>query len=183
MALIKDKHNDLFKKKVDQLRADIGRDIYVYKTGASQRCSWCVFDEMSGKSSGIPETGVDWTAHLNYKTDLVCPNCNGEGIVSPYEKTTVKDVIIDDKSGIEFFGKSVVTYPKGTKSLIGKLEDILTDVDDVDSVTILEQSDKIVVDGQDYILKNLSKIGLKDLYLFEAEVRRITDNERNDNAL
>lgn len=185
MTLIKDRHNELFQSKVDELRQDVGRDIIIHLRSTPIDCPWCKYDQVTGKSSGIPEDGKDWTTHFNYNGSLIrCPNCLGKGTINENTEITIEDVIIDDKSGMSYNTKGKLgILPEGTKSLIGKLSDVLVDSSDINSKTLFSKALKVVVDGEDYIVGPVKRFGLKGNYLFEAVVLLSSSIENNSAAL
>ena len=184
IALIKTRHNNLFKSKIDELREDIGRSIIARLPGEIIDCTFCIWDDSTKRSSGIPQSGVDWTTHPDYKgTMIICPNCRGRGRIDSPIEITISDVIIEDKSGIVYIKGKLGLLPEGTKLLIGKLQDILVDPDDTNSDMILNQAISIVIDDQDYKIISTKKFGLKDQYLFESLVSLSNVLSENEGAL
>jgi len=184
MALVKDRHNDLFKSKVDELRGDVGRDIIIHTKSTPIDCQWCEFDESTGRSAGIPSAGKDWTTHPNYRGSLIrCPNCNSLGTINPNTETVVPDVIIEDKSGLVYEKGKAAIIPEGTKSLIGKLSDVLLDSSDINSKTLFAHAIRVIVDGESYRVRNVKRFGLKGNYLFEATIELSNPLEVEGSAL
>jgi hypothetical protein len=178
MAFVSDSHNTLFKNKIDILREDLGRDITIVEESNSTECSWCYYDDRTDRSSGKQKQ--DWTTHPNYdNVGLRCPHCKGLGRIPVNSSTTVEDVIIEDLSGLQMERGKYGFFPSGTKKLIGKLTDVLVNSEDVDSDDLLSTADKILIDGVDYRLVSINRLGLKDLYLFEAIVQRTDLIERD----
>ena len=175
----------MFKNKIDELRIDIGRDIEIWTKTDPEDCLWCIQDEMSGKSTGIPESGKTWSTHPNYYgSDVRCPNCDNEGVINLPIINTIENVIIDDSDGglVYIHGKLGI-IPDGSKSLIGKLEDVLLDPDDENSRTLFADAIKIIVDGEDYRATVVKRFGLKGNYLFQASIEHTDAVDEREAAL
>lgn len=169
---VKDKHNTLFKTLIDKLRSDIGYTITVHNRATGTDCAWCESDPMTGKSLGIPSAGYTWSDHDDYAGETVCPNCWGEGSTGVSSTTDVNNVIVEDISGMIYDRDKGFAFPMGTKKITGKLTDILSDSADVNSKTIFEAARKVVIEGEDFRVKSVNRIGIKDRYLFEAIMER-----------
>lgn len=182
MSFIKTSHDTLFQKHINTLLDDIGRSITVYSKNASKvDCPWCIYDPMTGRSSGQASPGKDWTTHPDYDgIGLVCPECKGVGYISINTTTTVPNVIIQDISGEQIVRGKYAYFKNGTKKLYGKLESILSDSSDKDSATIFDNANKIVIDSDDYRVVSLNRLGIKTRYLFEAIVERMDIIENNN---
>jgi len=124
---ITDRHNNLFKEKIDILRSDLAKDpVYVYLDETSIYCEWCYYDESTGRSSG--KAKKDWSTHPVYDgIDLVCPSCNGVGRIVIDTIIEIPDVIIEDVSGIEMERGTYGVFPMGTLSLIGKYANLFSE--------------------------------------------------------
>ena len=173
MGFINERQNQIFKDNIAILLGDMGRSIIVYRKQTGTDCPYCIYDNLTKRSSGKPASGYVWTAHPNYKgTMLVCPECSGRGLTDLTTQTTVSDCIIQDISGEQIeYGKYGYFKP-GTKRIYCKLESILTDSSNLNSDTILEPKGtlKILIDGNDYRLVTLNRLGLTSLYLAELLV-------------
>lgn len=187
ISLVKNSHNVLFKTLTDNLRSDIGRSIIIETRSTTIDCPWCDFDQATGRSSGIPSAGKDWSTHPNYVNSgsgLRCPNCSGKGVINLATQTTINNVLIfDEQRGIQFIHGKLGIIPEGTKRLIGKLADTLLDTSDINGKTYFHNATKIIVDGDDYRVKSIKKFGLKDLYLFDVTIQRSEIMEENPSAL
>ena len=178
MALIPDRTDTLFKEKIDILRNDLGRTVTVYSRATGTACSWCYLDSRTNKSSGVSKPGMVWSTHSNSDgINLVCPECSGLYYLNATTTTTISGVIIEDISGQKFESGKAYFFKAGTKKLIGKLSDILSDSTDADSKSILETAVKILIDGEDHRIVSSNKLGLKTRYLFEAIVEKVDLSE------
>lgn len=169
---VKDKHNALFKTDIDKLMSDIGRTIVIHERTTGIDCAWCVWSDITQSSTGVAATGYDWTTHPNYVNTggLRCPNCNNKGKTDLVTTTNVNNVIIEDVSGEQMVRGKAFYFPEGTKRITGKLSDVLSDSTDTESATKFETAAKIVIDGRDFRLKSLDRMGIKDIYLYVALV-------------
>ncbi len=155
----------------NELRFDLGRQIIVHQATTKIDCVWCLFSQAHGRSFYQPASGKVWSTHPNYKTDRICPNCNGKGTIESDNTTIIQKVIIDEVKELELIEGVVGKITRGRKRLTGQLSDI-NGVDNFNN-NILLKSIKIVIDGLNYRLVNVKPIGLLTDFIFEAEVDRM----------
>ncbi len=172
MAYVSNKLNNIFKDNIATLFNDIGRTVYVYNRASGTDCEWCIYDNKTGRSSGIAQSGKVWSTHPNYVSDLICPNCNGVGKLETTTITEVPEVIIEDIGGFQTERGQAFLFPRGSKRIIGKLSYILKDQSDLNSEDIFQEAVKIIIDGSIHRLIELNRLGIKDLYIFDAIVQR-----------
>jgi len=171
MAIIKQRHQDIIEKKLNtDLLGDMGRDVIIHQEGSKIDCVWCKFDNMTGRSSGIPESGKTWSTHSNYRgTNLICPNCLGKGTIESDSKTTIK-ALYCCKHDLEIIDGKLGRVDRGKMSLTGKLTDVNGDSE---LNNILLNSIKVVIENIDYRVINFKKIGLISDFSFEAILERL----------
>ncbi len=125
-------------------------------------------------------TPRDWTIHPNYNGGLlVCPECNGHGYTNLFTTIALDDVIVQDRDEEIIDRVSGGILYGGIKILQGKLNDVLSNISDINSDSIFEKASKIIVRGEDYQLQSLNRLGLKDLYIYEATLSRNLILENN----
>lgn len=170
---ISSEHDSLFKENIGKLLSDIGEDIIIYeRAGSVTTCTWCIRNPITGRSSGKPQVGKDWTTHPNYSVPTVCPECNNLGSTTSNTQTTINNVIVEDVSGMQIERGKYGFFPAGTKKLTGVLSDVLSDSSDTTSPTKFQIAKKIVVQGKDHRLLSLQRTGIKDRYLYVALIQR-----------
>jgi hypothetical protein len=133
---------------------------------------WCNWSDITQSSDGTAADGYDWADHDDYSDTggLRCPECNGKGKTDLVTTTDVTNVIIEDVSGEQMERGKAFYFPAGTKRITGKLADVLSDSTDTESDTKFETAAKIVIDGRDFRLRSLDRMGIKDIYLYVALV-------------
>lgn len=162
--------NSVDKTTVYNLEVENEHNYTVYNIAVSN----CKYDPVAKKSSGIAESGKDWTTHPDYTAginDVVCPNCNGEGTVeTQITKTalaTKKDIStndrVDNKAGI---------FMPATIRLSCDLNDVLVDTADKEGDTWFHRAQKVEYDGEFYEVVNPTKSGLRDLYTCRVILER-----------
>ena len=175
MAIVTDRHVDIYQQYISQVREDIGRIATIYLEPTLTDCTWCILDPTSNRSSGVRESGKVWSDHPNYKDPYntkVCPECDGVGYTSSDNiktvKGTAKDLSYsdrDDTSGVGYFRPGTIRFSCD-------LDDVLQTVGDRESQTWFDLAIKVVFDGITYNVINTSKSGLRDLYSCRAILER-----------
>ena len=151
---------------------DIGRPIYVYtKNPNKTECTYCYQDIASKRSSGRQK--IAWNTHINYNNEFQCPECLGLYYLNITTVITVNNVIIQDIMDDKTVQEKGYIYKPGTKKIYGRLEDVLTDISDINSVKIFDNATKVMIDGYGYKVISANSLGIKTRYLFEAIVERI----------
>lgn len=174
MAIITDNHVRIYQETITAVRQALGRTATIYLEPTDVDCTYCVYDPIAKKSSGIAETGMDWTTHPDYvagRNDIVCPECNGEGTVETQVTKTVlatkKDISTNDR-----IDSSAGTFLPATVRLSCDLNDVLVDPTDVNGETWFHRAVKVVYDGESYEVVNPTKSGLRDLYTCRVILER-----------
>lgn len=111
--------------------------------------------------------------HTYTVNNIIVSNCHGKGKISTETVTTVNNVIIEDMSGVQMKQGKFAWFNDGTRKLMGKLIDILTIPSDSTSSTIFDNATRIVIYGEEHRLVRMNRLGLKDLYVYEAIVEKI----------
>jgi len=114
-----------------------------------------------------------WTNHPDYKTPLICPECGGLGYTSYSTTVIVPNVFVYDIKEDSKLNLKPGFKMTGSKILLGKLLPVLSDSTNVNSKTIFETAFKFKVQGNYYKLLYLKRIGLKDIYIYEAFIIRV----------
>ena len=174
MALITDRHVQIYQNVISDVRDSLGRVATIYLEPTSVECTWCILDPINNKSSGVNDPGVDWTTHTDYVSpynDRVCPECNGAGYTKTDNTVTVKgtkkDLSYNDKD------ESQVGYFRpGTIRFACDLYDVLVDSEDPEGDTWFDRGIKVVYDGETYNIINTTKGGLRDLYTLRVILER-----------
>jgi len=173
MALVKERHNTLFKSLTSELITDLGRTIYIHLRTSTEECTWCYFDAITKASSGIAQTGKVWSTHPRYYgSNIRCPECDGRGLLNQPDIRTIDKVVVEDLSGERWEAGKFFSFKNGTKRLIGKLSDVLNDATDTNSGSIFYNCIKIIIDGDNHRFMSIDEAGLKDKHLFIAIVER-----------
>ena len=167
MALVKDKHNTLFKSLTTELLTDLGGEVTIYLENDFFDCEWCIWDSRTKRSTGRPSSGFTWSSHPNYLNTLTCPNCRGVGKIRTYSTVTITKSQIEDISGERYVKGKLAYFPEGTKRIIGLISDV-----EVGEDNYLEKAKKITIDDEDYTLFAYERLGIKDNHLFRAIVER-----------
>ncbi len=172
-ALIKDRHDSLFKSITAELLVDLGGKISVTikRENTSVDCSYCEFDTPTGRSSGRPTPGKVWADHADFSSSLRCPECFGRGRVVTYTETILTSNHIEDISGQKFTKGKLGYFPAGTKRLTGLISDV-----EIGGENYLETAVKITIGTEDYALVSggggYERLGIKTEHLFRAILER-----------
>ena len=174
MAIVTDRHVEIYQTVITDLRQSLGRNATIYLEPTKTDCAWCILDTVSKRSSGVAAPGYDWTTHANYVSpynDKICPNCNGTGYVSTDNtvivKGTKKDLTYSDKEDSE-----AGVFRPGTIRFACDLYDCLVDSTDVEGDTYFDRAIKVEFDGETYNVVNVSRSGLRDLYTCRVILER-----------
>ena len=117
----------------------------------------------------------EWTNHPDYKTSWICPECLGSGFTDFSTTIVVPEVFIYDIKEDTKLNLKPGYRMVGIKILLGRLLPVLSDENNINSKTIYETAYKIQIQGNYYKLLYLKRLGLKDLYVYEAFVIRVSN--------
>ena len=148
-VLVKNKHLNLYKKYTEQLVTDLGKTISIFFASNKKPCNNCVYDRVHKCSSGIyndigpkPFTG------------MVCPICNGSGMISGSSSKNITAICRwvkfssnDDMNKKNKYGVEEERFLM-VKTKVLFYEDI-------------KNAEYFIYDGDRYKLKNLIKRGMK----------------------
>jgi hypothetical protein len=149
MALVKQKHLNLYKRYITQLVDDLSQNVVLHTEDVDSQCTNCIYDHVhkcsSGKYNGSgpqPFSGG------------ICPVCNGSGKITTATTQTIKCTVNwgnlgeNDEFTIKPGGKSEYNFFQ-IKALIKYY-------------TQIKEADYLTIDGVRCILLNIIKRGLKE---------------------
>lgn len=140
MGKIKDRHINVYKSNVDELRTALGRTIYIYHREKNTGITWDEAGNEPVDPADIPDAWVE----TEYKV----------------EKALIR-YARPDSWMVTAAGK----YDPGDVVLTCKLEDVLVDKSNLNGKTLFSGATRVSVDGEDYEVHSPAvKGGLRDLY-------------------
>lgn len=170
--LVNNKVVKLYQNKISQLRKDLGRSISVYGTPTKSNCTNCYYDNQRKESTGV----YNGTGASPFSAGARCPVCSGKGKIETANITTVNNVTIQwmGSGGNDnlFFEEKIGVFQPGWVRISVNLKDVLTDKSNVNGSTIFDNCDKVVIDSEDCIVKQVIKKGLRDLFTCRVLLRR-----------
>ena len=175
MAIVTDRHVEIYQTVITDLRQSLGRNALVYLEPSRTLCAWCILDSVSKKSSGVEAPGYDWVDHTDYKSPYnkkVCPNCNGAGYTTVDNVVTVKGTK-KDLSYNRREDSEVGVFKPGTIRFACDLDDALITAGDREGDTYFDRAIKVTYDGDTYEVVNTSRSGLRDLYTCRVILERV----------
>lgn len=150
MALVKQKHLNLYKKYTEQLISDLGSTLTIFLKSSSQKCNNCVWDNInncsSGKYNGTGPSPFD---------GFMCPVCEGSGYIKSQSSVNINAICRwvnpsknDDKYSKEEFGLDEKNYLKIKAKIM--------------YYDYINNADYFIYDGERYRLKTqVLKRGMK----------------------
>jgi len=149
MALVKQKHLQLYKTYIEQLVTDLGKTISVVNSAASSQCTNCIYDHVHKSGSGR----YNGTGPSPF-TSGICPVCSNKGIIQTTTTTNITGTINwgnlgeNDEFVLSTAGTEEATHFK-IKTFIRHY-------------TKIKDADYLILDGVRCRLCNIIKRGLKN---------------------
>jgi hypothetical protein len=148
-VLVKNKHLNLYKKYTEQLISDLGKTISIFSSSNKKTCNNCVYDKVHKCSSG----SYNGTGPKPF-TGMVCPVCNGKGIMSNNSSKNITAICrwvkyssSDDMNKKEKYGI------EEERVLMVKTKVIFYEE--------MKNAEYFIYDSERYRLKNIIKRGMK----------------------
>lgn len=172
--LVTQAHINTYQTTITQVRKDLGRAILIHLKPTEIDCPWCILDPINDKSSGLEESGMDWTTHADYvspRNNIICPNCSGEGWVVSGTNTVL---VSGTKKSLNFNDREDINAGQFKPGTIR----VSTDLDGVavsgvrTGETYFDQAIKVDYDGLEYEVVNVEKSGLGELYTCRVILER-----------
>jgi len=177
MAIITDRHVEIYQTIVSDLRESLGRVATIYLQPTQTDCAWCIYDPIHKRSSGLEASGYVWSTHPDYVSplnDKVCPNCGGKGFTYTDNTVTVKGT----KKELNYSDEEVINigvFKPGTIRFACDLDDVLVTEGDRDGETYFDRAILVIYEGVRYKVMNISKSGLRDLYTCRVILERTNE--------
>lgn len=159
MALVKQKHLQLYKTYIEQLITDLGKQIVLVSENVSSQCPNCIYDHVHKASSGRYNGSGP-----NPFTNGICPVCRNKGTINTSTSTTITGTINwgnlneNDEFVLSTAGTKEATHFK-VKTFIRHYNTI-------------KDADYITLDGVRCRLCNIIKRGLKEHVVCVAICKR-----------
>lgn len=154
-----EKFNTFFQKSMHDTIINYGQEINIYKVSATA-CPFCTWDPIN-KESTRPN----------------CSTCGGTYYVNTITIKQIKGIVKDFVTGSRLFWDKAQNpyelFPIGDARFTCLLFDILVDKSSPTGATIIDNSQKIVINGIDYKHHSLIRKGLNSLYIGIATLDKI----------
>lgn len=150
MAFIKNKHLTLYKKGTLQVIKDLGKPITVFLKEKQQRCGNCIYDDVHKCSSNVYNSSGPKPF-----SGLVCPVCNGLGIITTRSTRTINAIC----RWVSFSSKE--DWMEKDKTGLENVSYLMVKTD-VSFYSYFRDSDYFIYNSERYKLKNLIERGMKE---------------------
>jgi hypothetical protein len=155
MALVKQKHLNLYKTYIEQLTADLGQKVSAVTDTVSSACTNCFWNKTTKSSSGQ----YNGTGPKSFSSGI-CPVCKGDGELSTSVAKTLVCIVnwINPTDADEF----ELTSAGQVETNVFKIKTYIRHYSDI------KNADYLIIEGVRCRLLNIIKRGLRDNVMCEA---------------
>lgn len=136
-----------------------GRDVAINYYSSVYPCPSCTIDPFTNESTNANCSTCDGTGY--YKASNTY---NGKGVINTY---------IGNHRYIYYGNEILNVVPEGEARLTMWLPDILVNIHSATGKTYLDSASSVTVDGYNYNVKNIQKVGMDELKVCVATLQRI----------